>query len=141
MASAPEDADLFYPWARKTDGSFPTPTVTDRIANTFGLAGSLSATDIALFAESLSGFTRSGMSLPHAIRLLGAEAGSRRMRKALQAVGAEVESGVSLADALRKQPGVFPELFVGLIEQGCAANDLHAALVEIVREYSPKGGA
>ena len=95
----------------------------------------LSPADLAVFAEMLAGLVRARMPLPEAIRLIGEEAEKRRLRESLEQVQREVAAGAPLAEALRRCRGRFPELFVCLLEQGLAANDLHAALVEMVREF------
>lgn len=101
----------------------------------FRRARPLSAPDLALFAELLAGLVRSGIPLPEAVRIIGKDAESRRLKKALRGMDEELASGAPLVDVLARRRGAFPELFSRLVEQGCAANDLHAALVELVREY------
>ena len=94
----------------------------------------LSAADLALFAELLTGLVRANMPLPEALKVLGREPESRRLRATLQALEREVTAGASLAEALRRR-GQFPELFSSLVEQGCATNDLYSVLLELAREY------
>jgi type IV pilus assembly protein PilC len=95
----------------------------------------LSPADLSLFAELLSNLLRVNLPLPEALRTLGKEAQTKALRRALTEVTSEVAAGTSFAEALRRRRGVFPELFVRVVEQGQAANDLTAALVEMVREY------
>jgi len=95
----------------------------------------LSPADLALVAELLAGLLRASLSLPDALRTLSREAQSQTLREALSQVGEQVTAGVPLGEALRRQKGAFPELFIRFVEQGQTANDLCSALVEIVREY------
>ncbi len=98
-------------------------------------SGPLSAADLALFAELLVGLVRAKLPLPEALRLLARDADSRRLRESLSAVEKDVASGTPLGEALRRRERDFPPLFTRLIDQGIASNDLHAALVELVREF------
>jgi type II secretory pathway component PulF len=95
----------------------------------------MSPADLSLCAELLADLLRANLPLPEALRTLGKEAHKRALREALSQVGAEVAAGASFSEALRRRNGVFPDLFVRVVEQGLAANDLPAALVEVVREY------
>ncbi|MCW8133006.1 MAG: type II secretion system F family protein [Planctomycetota bacterium] len=100
-----------------------------------GFSGPLSAADLALFVELLAGLVRAHVPLPDALKALGRDTESRRLCRALEAVQARVASGATLGEALRAQPGVFPELMIAMVEQGVASNQLHAVLMELVRAY------
>jgi type II secretory pathway component PulF len=95
----------------------------------------MNPTDLALFAELLASVVRAGMPLPEALRVLAREPEGRRFREALRAVEREVSAGTPLGEALRRRGAQFPELFVKLVDQGCASNALHGAFLELVREY------
>ncbi|MGD0094453.1 MAG: type II secretion system F family protein [Planctomycetota bacterium] len=95
----------------------------------------LAPADLALFSELLAGLLDANLPLPEALRSLSQDAQSGALRKALAQVQEDVTGGVPFAEALRRRNGVFPELFVRVAEQGQAANNLPAALVEMVREY------
>lgn len=120
--------------ASSSPASPPAPFLA-RVAAGLGLGGPLSPADLALFAELLAGLVRANLPLPEALKLIGKEAENRKLREALETVAQDVAAGVALPDALRRHEGRFPRLFTLLLEQGCVANDLHAALVELVREY------
>lgn len=113
----------------------PKPSIMQGVATAIGIGGPLSAADLAIFAELLVGLVRARLPLPDALRLLASDAESRRLRESLAAVEKDVAGGMPLGEALRKREGEFPPLFTRLIDQGVASNDLHAALVELVREY------
>ena len=98
-------------------------------------SGPLSATDLALFAELLVGLVRAKLPIPEALRMLARDADTPRLRLSLEGVEKDVAGGMTLGEALRRREGEFPPLFTRLIEQGVESNDLHAALVELVREY------
>ena len=98
-------------------------------------SGPLSPADLAMFAELLVGLVRAKLPLPDALKMLARDADTKRLRESLDAVHADVAGGTPLGEALRRRESEFPPLFTRLIEQGVESNDLHAALVELVREY------
>jgi type II secretory pathway component PulF len=95
----------------------------------------LGPADVALFAELLAGLVRARVPLPEALKLLASDAENARVRRGFAALRADTAAGVSFQDALRKHRDLFPDLFIALIDSGMRANDLHGALLEIVREY------
>jgi type IV pilus assembly protein PilC len=99
------------------------------------VARPLSPTDLAQFAELLAGMVKAKLPLPQALRLLGADTSNRRLRETLASLERDVAAGVPLPEAMQRQNGRFPPLFTKLVASGCAANDLHATLIELVREY------
>lgn len=71
--------------------------------------------DITLFTQELSWMVAAGVPLGRAIDLLAADPGQTRLAPVLQAVRAELRAGASLADALGRQGGVFPEAYLRLV--------------------------
>ena len=71
--------------------------------------------DITLFTQELSWMIGAGVPLGRAIDLLAAEAGQGRLQPVLLSVRAELRAGASLADALTRQAGIFPEAYLRLV--------------------------
>ena len=117
-------------------GSTPKPPGFFQTVGAFaGVGGPLSAADLAVFAETLSALVRARLPLPDALKMLAKDASNPRLRAALEAVERDVAAGVPLGEAMRRREQDFPTLFVKLIDQGAASNDLHSALLELIREY------
>jgi len=95
----------------------------------------LSPSDLASFAELLSELLSAQLPLPNALRALAGDAKSGVLQSAIKKVATEVESGISFSDSLRRRNGIFPELFVRMVEQGQTVSDLNTTLLELVREY------
>ena len=71
--------------------------------------------DITLFTQELSWMIGAGVPLGRAIHLLADEGLQSRLHPVLIAVRAELRSGASLADALKRQGTVFPEAYQSLV--------------------------
>jgi general secretion pathway protein F len=78
-------------------------------------ASAPTADDITLFTQELSWMIGAGVPLGRAIDLLAAEAGQSRLQPVLVAVRGELRAGASLADALARQVGIFPEAYLRLV--------------------------
>jgi general secretion pathway protein F len=84
-----------------------------------------------VFHRTLAEFTRQGMPLPKAFRLLAEELSKGRLRKAAFEMAAETESGMPLAEAYGRRKESFPKLYRALIEAGQASGDVPGVLTEI----------
>ncbi len=96
---------------------------------------------LALFHRSLAEICRSEVPLGKAFRMLEADLRRGGLRTSVQAMAADVDAGMPLADAYRKHGSVFPPLYAALIEAGVAAGDLPGTLDEIARISSLKAEA
>lgn len=84
--------------------------------------------DVLLFTKHLAVMIRSSIMVAEALETLAAAARSARFRRVLSLVLADVRNGLSLADALRKHPKVFDEMYVSLISIGEASGTLRENL-------------
>ncbi|HEV2262069.1 MAG TPA: type II secretion system F family protein [Candidatus Rubrimentiphilum sp.] len=72
---------------------------------------------VTLF-RSLATLTRAGVPLRRGLTICAQECRDRRLRETLEAVGADVESGLSLSEAMVRRPKDFSKLAVAMIEAG-----------------------
>ncbi|MBI3098814.1 MAG: type II secretion system F family protein [Planctomycetes bacterium] len=98
--------------------------------------GDLTHDPVSLFATGLSRLLQSGLPLPQALRTLASDASSRRFARELETLAQEVESGKSLADALKQRQRRFSPLFVNLVAIGERAGRLTDMMPLLVRHLS-----
>ncbi|MFM8857149.1 MAG: type II secretion system F family protein [Actinomycetota bacterium] len=67
------------------------------------------------FTRQLRVFTRSGIALDEAIRIIADESEDASLRSALSSILKTLDTGASLSDGFDMHPKVFPPYFVGLI--------------------------
>jgi type IV pilus assembly protein PilC len=85
----------------------------------FTLMGSrVSKHALAVFTRQFSTMLNAGLPLLTCLEILGKQTESVALRRVLTEVRGDVEGGLSLADALRRQPKVFDNLFVNMVESG-----------------------
>ncbi len=92
---------------------------------------SVNVMDVSVVARQLSTLTAAGMPLVTALQATLEQQSKLSLQKALSKVRERVNEGVSLADALREHPKIFPELFVDMVRAGEASGALDIVLVRL----------
>src|SRR5687768_2234414 len=80
--------------------------------------GGVPAKDLAIFTRQFSVMIDAGLPLVQCLEILGGQQENKTFAKILQTVRMDVESGSSLADAMRKHPKAFDDLFTNMIAAG-----------------------
>jgi type IV pilus assembly protein PilC len=83
---------------------------------------------VALFTRQFSVMLDAGLPLVQCLEILGEQEEDRNFREMIQTVRTDVESGSSLADAMRKHPRAFNNLYVSMIAAGEAGGILDIIL-------------
>jgi type IV pilus assembly protein PilC len=73
---------------------------------------------MVLFARQFSTLIDAAVPLVHSLEILQELTEDKVLKKALGAVIVDVQSGMTLAEALRKHPSVFSDIFVSMVEAG-----------------------
>lgn len=87
--------------------------------------------DIAIFSRQLATMLEAGVPLVQSFDIIGRGHDNATMKELLLGVKADIESGNSLTEALRKKPIYFDELFCNLVEAGEHAGILETLLDKI----------
>jgi type IV pilus assembly protein PilC len=80
------------------------------------------------FVQHLAVMTKAGISLAKALEMLAKQTTNKRFKIIIGDLYEHVNKGVSLADALKKYPEVFDELFANMVAAGEASGTLEAVL-------------
>ncbi len=78
----------------------------------------VSKRSLAVFTRQFSTMLNAGLPLLSCLEILGKQTESAGLKRVLDEVRGDVEGGLSLADALRRQPKVFDNLYVNMVESG-----------------------
>ena len=87
--------------------------------------------DIAMFARQMSTMMTSGVPLLQSFDLVGQGHDKPRFQKLMMELKAEIEAGGTMANALRKYPQYFDDLFCNLVEAGEQAGILESLLTKL----------
>src|ERR671918_578933 len=81
-------------------------------------AKSVSAKDLAVFTRQFSVMIGAGLPLVQCLEILGTQAEDQNFGAVILATRADVESGLSLAEAMSRHPKAFDSLFTNMIAAG-----------------------
>jgi type IV pilus assembly protein PilC len=90
--------------------------------------GGVPAKQLAIFVRQFSVMIDAGLPLVQCLEILGTQQDNKTFAKILQQTRMDVEGGATLADAMRKHPKAFDELFVNMIAAGEAGGILDTIL-------------
>jgi type IV pilus assembly protein PilC len=94
----------------------------------FSFGGGVNDKDIVVFTRQFATMIDAGLPLVQALDILSSQVENKTLSKTLQQVKVDVESGATYADALRKHPRVFTELYVNMVAAGEAGGILDTIL-------------
>lgn len=80
--------------------------------------------DIVMFTRQLSAMTGAGVPLLRALSSLANHTESAGLKKILDGIIKDVQSGMTLADALKKFPDTFSDVYINMVRAGEAAGIL-----------------
>jgi len=84
----------------------------------FRLGGGISDKDIVVFTRQFATMINAGLPLIQCLEILSTQSENKLFCKAIGEVRIDVEGGSTFADALRRHPKVFDELYVNLVHAG-----------------------
>jgi len=91
--------------------------------------------DLAIFSQQFAAMIDAGISLVDALNILVDQTEHRRLREVILKVRDDVETGISLADAMAKHPAVFPRLYIQLVKAGESGGVLDSILNKMADHY------
>ncbi len=90
-------------------------TDTKEIGNLFV---GVTVKDKAIFSRQFAALVNAGVALVRGLGVLADQCPNPKLKKALQAISADVQQGTNLSDAMRKHPHCFDGLYTSMIEAG-----------------------
>ncbi len=97
----------------------------------FGLGGKVKDKDVIIFTRQFSTMIDAGLPLVQALDILAGQAATKVFASVIREIKGEVEGGSTYADALRKHPKVFDELYVNMVAAGEAGGILDTVLTRL----------
>jgi type IV pilus assembly protein PilC len=94
------------------------PKPKDLFANVEFMQPRVTNKDLVVFTRQFSTMIDAGLPLVQGLTILSEQADNPTFKKILKQITRDVEGGASLAEAMKKHPKVFDDLFVNLIAAG-----------------------
>ena len=96
-----------------------------------GFGDKVTTKDISLATRQLATMIDAGLPIVQCLDILAQQSESKLLCKTVTTVKKDVEGGSTLADALRKHPKIFDDLYVNMVEAGEAGGILNTILNRI----------
>src|SRR5438093_1486900 len=87
--------------------------------------------DIVIFTRQFATMIDAGLPIVQCLQILAAQTDSKPFRKVISGVKDDVESGTTLAEAIRKQGKVFSDLYTSMVHAGEIGGILDTILVRL----------
>ncbi|HSJ16390.1 MAG TPA: type II secretion system F family protein [Longimicrobiales bacterium] len=95
------------------------------------IGSGISTRDIVIFTRQFATMINSGLPLVQSLDILAKQSEKKPLRKIIEKVLYDVESGHTLADALRPHEAVFPQLYTNMVAAGEAGGILDTILLRL----------
>ena len=95
---------------------------------TLNLGSGIKTRDVVVFTRQFATMINAGLPLVQSLAILADQTENKAFRKVIAQVQGDVESGQNFADALRRHPRVFSELYVNMVAAGEAGGILDTIL-------------
>src|SRR2546425_168265 len=99
----------------------------------FKLGGGVKIRDVVVFTRQFSTMINAGLPLVQALDILSKQTENKVLADVTRQVVYDVESGQTLADALRKHPKAFGDLYVNMVAAGEAGGILDTILLRLAQ--------
>src|SRR6266550_7272609 len=96
-----------------------------------GFGEKVKTKDLSIFTRQFATMIDAGLPIVQCLDILGEQSESKLLRTTVGTIKKDVEGGCTLADALRKHPKVFDDLYVNMVEAGEAGGILNTVLNRI----------
>lgn len=91
--------------------------------------------DIAIFCRQFYTMLNAGATITRCLNVLGQQSPNKKLRKVIINVDESVKKGLTLSKAMKKEDGIFPELFVNMVEAGEVSGNLDLILQRMASHY------
>ncbi len=99
----------------------------------FTLGGAITTRDVVILTRQFATMINAGLPLVQALDILAQQTENKALAEVTRNVVYDVESGHTLADALRKHPKAFSDLYVNMVAAGEAGGILDTILLRLAQ--------
>jgi type IV pilus assembly protein PilC len=89
------------------------------------------ARDIVIFTRQFATMIDAGLPIVQCLQILAAQTDSKPFRRVISNIKDDVESGTTMAEAIKKQGKVFSELYMSMVQAGEIGGILDTILVRL----------
>jgi type IV pilus assembly protein PilC len=106
----------------------------------FGFGGGVKLKDVSAFTRQFASMNSSAIPLVASLDAITEQTENKVLKEASRRISSDVQSGVSLAEALSRHPRIFNRLYCAMVKAGEAAGILSSVLLRLA-DYQEKAVA
>jgi len=84
--------------------------------------------------ENLRVMVKAGLSITEALKIISAQTASKKLKRTVEQIAAEVEKGKTLSETLERFPELFPTIYIKMIAAGEISGKLDESLSQAVEQ-------
>lgn len=122
----------------KGDGLIPIEVTPENMLNkdiNISFGKKISPRDYCVFCRQMLSILGAGVSIINALQMLAEQTENSSLKRGIAALADEVGKGETLSNAMRKQPKIFPSIFVNLVEAGEATGTLEISFERMALQF------
>ena len=96
---------------------------------------SVKTKDIAIFCRQFYTMLNAGATINTCLNVLGQQITNKKLRKSVVSVDEHIKKGLTLSEGMKKQEGIFPDLFVNMISSGENSGTLDTIMKRMSEHY------
>jgi len=113
--------------------SLQEKTLAGGVLSKFGAGGGIGDKDLVVFTRQFATMINAGLPLIQCLDILSTQSENKTLGKMVGEVKIDVESGSTFADALKKHPKAFDDLYVNMVHAGEVGGLLDSILVRLAK--------
>lgn len=114
----------------KSDGFLPVSIKEQGLLNKeldFSIGQKVKSRDLSVFCRQFVSIMQAGVPMKEALQMMEKQTENRILQKAIAGVLTGIEKGNTLADSMRAQVNIFPEMLINMVEAGESSGNLEMA--------------
>ena len=122
----------------KGDGLIPIEVTAETLLTkdlNFDIGGKITPRDYCIYCRQMLSILKAGVSIINALQMLAEQTENKKLKHGIAVLADEVGKGETLSNAMRKQPKVFPSIFVNLVEAGEATGTLEISFERMALQF------
>ncbi|MBG6213162.1 type II secretory pathway component PulF [Cryobacterium sp. CAN_C3] len=100
-----------------------------------GFSKGITLKDLAIMSRQMATMTSAGLSLLRTLNILSEQTENKELAKILTSIRNDVETGISLSEAMDKHATVFPPIMINLVKAGETGGFLESSLNSVAGNF------
>jgi type IV pilus assembly protein PilC len=122
----------------KNDGLLPVEIKDQGLMNRdldFSIGKKIKPRDLSVFCRQFVSIMQAGVPMKEALQMLEQQTENKTLKKAIAEVLNNVEKGNTLADSMRSQDKVFPQMLINMVEAGESSGNLEMSFSRMATHF------